>query len=240
MAKLSRKRLAARAKRAVRHMAPTHLIRSQLTASVFKNFADSIGLVYFGTLHRNDEDFRLVRGHTVSRTHIDNHYSVGSIRGYDIAMVLRNDVVFVGGDHHEQRCHWLILTIDLKTKVDIPHLYVGHRNRDGAFKAAFERIAPIFIGTTGHYPTRFLSEYTVYGYPGHALEIERAITPQMADVIANHFEEASVEIEDNTVYMYIESRRPSTAQLEKLLSNGLWLAECIDVAAGATSVSAHH
>jgi hypothetical protein len=52
----------------------------------------------------------------------------------------------------------------------------------------------------------------------------------MAMVIASHFVRSSIEIEDGTIYLYIESERPDEALLEKMLSNGLWLAEQIDEA----------
>ena len=230
MASLARKRFLARGKRAVRHMLPPHIIRSHLTAGVIKNFADRMGMVYFGAVHHNDEGHRLIRGHTVSHSHLDHHYAVGSVRGYDIAMVLRNDVVLAAGDRREQRCHWLIMTVDLHTKNDVPHLYIGHRNRDNAFRASFEQITPLYIGATGRYPASFLDAYTVYGQAINTIAIERTITPQMSEVIVSHFEHASIEIEDGTVYLYIESQRPTTGQLEKLLSNTLWLAECIDTA----------
>jgi len=226
--KLARKKLYARTKRAIRHMSPKHIVTSRFVSSTIRRFAEKVGMVYFGTIHRNDEELRLIRGHTVSRTHIDNHYSVGSLRGYDVAMVLRNDIILTKKDHHEQRCHWLILTVDLHSKLQLPHIYIGHRLHSAAFIAAFEQLTPLYIGALGAYPQGFLKEYTVYGRPTYALEVERAIPPQVTEVILSHFEGTSIEIEDNTVYMYLESARPSEQQLEKLLSNGVWLAEAID------------
>ncbi len=225
---LARKRLAARTKRVFRHMTPAHLMRSRMTAGTIQRFADTMGMVYFGSVHQRDEDHRLIRGHTVSHTHHDNHYAVGSIRGYDTALVLRNDVMLVGREQREHRCHWLILTIDLHTKTDIPHLYVGHHSRDEAFKASFEQLSALRLGALAPYPHHFLSKYMLYGQASRLIEIEQTITPQIAEVITTHFDGASIEIEDGTVYVYIENQRPAPADLEKLLSNGLWLAELID------------
>lgn len=230
MSTLSRKKLLARTKRVFRHMTPGHMVRSRMISGIIRNFADQVGMVYFGSVHASDDEHRLVRGHTVSHTHIDNHYAVGTTRGYDIALVLRNDIVLTARHHHEQRCHWLIMTIDLHTKTGLPHFYVGHRNRDSAFYASFEQLSPLYIGGLGAYPHHFTQEYTVYGQATRTIDIERVVTPAMAEVIITHFDDASFEIEDNTIYMYIESQRPTTAQLEKLLSNGLWLAEQIDTA----------
>lgn len=210
-------------------MTPSHVVSSRIAQRTIQRFVDKAGLVYFGTVDQHDDEHRLVRGHTVSATHIDNHYSVGSIRGYDVTMVLRNDVIQKIGSHHaDQRCHWLIVTIDLKTKHDAPHFYVGHRSRDEAFRASFEQLSPIALGAFAPYPQHFLDAYTVYGHATHALAIEQIITPQIALVIMSHFKEASFEIEDNTIYLYVESAYPSEDILERMMSNGLWLAESID------------
>ena len=66
----------------------------------------------------------------------------------------------------------------------------------------------------------------------HALEIERLISPQIASVITSHFNKISIEIERNTVYLYSENEQPNEVQLERILSNALWLAEAIDTAYG--------
>lgn len=225
-----RERAAVRMRQALRHATPAHVVRTRLTKRVISEFAEKVGLVYFGYVDQRDDDHRLVRGHTVSRTHMDNHYCIGTVRGYDVVLVARNDMVRTRGGKLE-RCHWLIYTIDLHTKQSVPHMYVGHRSRDAQFAASYEQLMPLSIGHFGAYPQRFLGEYTVYGKATHALEIEQYITPQVAEVIMTHFHGASFEIEDSTVFLYVESEHPSEALLEKLLSNGLWLAEVIDVVA---------
>lgn len=218
-----------RLRRALRHMTPAHLARTRITRRTMMRFAEKVGLVYFGYVDQRDDEHRLVRGHTVSDTHQDNHYCVGSIKGYDVMMVLRNDTIEVGQAHKEEaRCHWLIVTIDLHTKEELPHCYIGHHNRDQAFKASFEALSPLLLGALHQYSHQFLSDYTIYAKATHALQIERTITPQMSEVIASHFVGASIEIEDNTIFVYVESPRPSETLLEKMLSNGLWLAEQID------------
>lgn len=231
--KLNRKRLYARTKRVIRHMSPKYIVKSRFVSSAIRRFAEKAGMVYFGTIHRNDEELRLIRGHTVSHTHIDNHYAVGSLRGYDVAIVLRNDIVLTKKDQREQRCHWLILTVDLHTKVEVPHLYIGHRAHSTAFTASFEQLMPLYIGALAPYPQAFYQEYTVYGRPTYALDIEKTIPPPVTEVIMSHFQDASIEIEDNTIYLYLESAHPTEQQLDSLLSNGLWLAEAIDTYAAS-------
>lgn len=232
-----RTRAVVKAKRALRHMTPRHIIKTRITARIIQKFAEKAGFVYFGHVSQRDDEHRLVRGHTVSATHLDDHYCVGSLRGYDAIIVLRNDVI-TKRNRQQQRCHWLICSVDLRTKMTIPHMYIGHRNRDEAFGASFELLHPLDLGIYATYPAVFLSDYTIYGRATDSIMIEQTITPDVANVIAQHFRGASIEIEENTIYLYIESQYPDEAILEKMLSNVLWLAEAIDTAFTPTEAEA--
>ena len=225
----SRERIVLRTKRIMRHMTPKHIVKSRMTRRLMRDFADKVGMVFFGYVNQNDDEHRLVRGHTVSATHTDNNYSIGTLRGYDVMMVSRNDVITTR-HRKQQRCHWLICAVDLHTRIDLPHLYVGHAAREEAFLASYEQLHRLNMGMYAAYPPQFLSEYAVYGVPGDGIEIEQTITPEIALVISAHFSDASIEIEHNTIYLYIESQHPTEVLLEKMLSNALWLAESIDTA----------
>ena len=221
-----RERRLIRTKRALRHIMPSHIVKNRITKRSFERITEKVGMMYFGSVSQREDEHRLVRGHTVSATHIDDHYSVGSINGYDCMLVLRNDVV-VKHKHPrvESRCHWLICSIDLKTQHDVPHIYIGHASRDELFKASFERLIP--LNMTG-FTERFNDHYTIYGRATYGDAIQQYIDPLTAETIAMHFKNASIEIEDNTLYLYIESKHPDEVLIEKMLSNGLWLAEVID------------
>ena len=218
-------------KRTLRHMTPGHVVKSRVTRGTIERFADKIGLVFFGYVDQKDDDHRLVRGHTVSSTHIDKNYCVGTIRGYDVTLVSRNDVVLSRDMRHETRCHWLIATIDLKAPYDVPHVYIGHESRKLVYYSSFEQLTPLALSSLGTYPKEFTKSYTVYGKPTHALEIEALFVPEITRVIASHFKHTSIEVEDNCIFLYVESEHPSEALLEKVVSNGLWLAEALDIRA---------
>lgn len=222
-----RNRRILRIKRAFRHMTPRHIVRSQITSRAVRRFADTLGLVYFGSVDQRDDEHRLVRGHTVSATHRDDNYCVGSVHGYDVVLVSRNDVITTKS-HHQQRCHWLICAVDLHSKKDVPHLYIGHLSREDAFAASYEQLRHVEVGATASYPHQFISNYNVYCMPGSLVDVESIITPQIAEVIAVHFGGMSVEIENNTLYGYIENEHPRAPLLERIVSNAIWLAESID------------
>lgn len=216
-----------RFKRLVRHMKPSHFVTLRIGRKVIEAFAEKVGLVYFGYVDQHDDDHRLIRGHTVSQTHQDNHYCIGTVKGYDVILALRNDVVRLRNGK-EQRCHWLIYTIDLHTTREIPHCYIGHQSHKDTYAASFHQLQPLAIGGLGRYTHAFVTNYTIYGAATHAVAIEHMITPQIAEVVATHFQGASIEITDGTVYVYVEQERPTEKRLEAILSSGLWLAEAID------------
>lgn len=231
-----RDRLKVRLARTLRHMTPAHVMRTRVTKKTIQKFAEQVGMVYFGYVDQRDDDHRLVRGHTVSHTHIDNHVCIGTVRGYDATVLLRNDVVQMqpkpGGKRMQQRCHWLIATVDLHTKQTVPHVYIGLKQHDSVYRASYSRLRPLAIGNLANYAPQFLGKYTVYGSATNMLEIERMITPQIASVITSHFTKMSIEVQHNTVYLYSENERPNETQLERLLSNALWMAESIDTVYG--------
>lgn len=227
-----RERFKIRLARAVRHMTPAHAVRTRLTKKVIQEFAEQVGMVYFGYVDQHDDDHQLVRGHTVSYTHVDSHVCIGTVRGYDATILLRNDVVRLrqksGNKFKQQRCHWLIATVDLHTKANVPHFYVGLKNHEAVYQASYSRLRPLVIGNLATYTPQFLGKYNVYGAATNAVEIEQVVTPQIASVITSHFSKISIEVERNTLYLYSENERPNETQLERLLSNALWMAEAID------------
>lgn len=224
----TKERLVLRTKRAFRHIQPKHLATKLATSRVVKDFSEKIGLVYFGYVDQKDDDHRLVRGYTVSATHQDNYYSIGSVRGYDVMLTIRNDVVTVPGKNKQRRCHWLIATIDLHTTADLPYLYIGYKTDIETYRSAYKMTAPLRFGVLGQYPVEFSQNYTPYGEPGRAIEIEKLVSPDIADVICRDFPKISIELDEKTLYLYMESQRPRESTLDTIVSDGLWLAAALD------------
>lgn len=218
--------------RAMRHVTPMHIVKTRVTRKTIQNFAERVGMVYFGYVNQHDDDHRLVRGHTVSHTHVDNHLCVGTIKNYDATLLLRNDTLRVrqsdSNTFKNQNCHWLIATVDLHTEAALPHIYIGLKRSDNIYQAAYSALKPLPIGALGRYSQDFLQKYTIYGLATNALEIERIIPPQVADILVTHFAKINIEIQQNTIYLYSENESPTSAQLEKIMSNAIWLAEVID------------
>lgn len=218
--------------RTVRHLNPTHLVRTLLTKRIVQSVTGKYGLVYFGRVDHTEDGVAIVRGHTVSPSQIDNHYAVGTIQGYDVTFVQRNSLALML-DKTERRCHWLIVSIKLKAPSTVPHLYVGPSVGDSMFQASYTQLKPIHVGNTTEYPRKFADNFSVYARPSDVLNIEWLLPPSSCTVIGDYFSAMPFEIEDNTLYIYNENQHPTGEVIDRMLENGVWLAKTIDSLAGA-------
>lgn len=215
-------RLLHHAHKVARRVLPGHIVRHQRTRAVVQRLADAMGLVYFGYVDQRDDEHRLVRGVTVSTTHTDHHYTVGSFQGYDVSLVIRRDSLSYD-DKRLKEHYWTIVTVDLHSEVDMPHVYIGrHTVRD-------EMVARlVHLTALPHAGDAFSRQYTIYGSMGQFIMIQSLFMQPVRDVIAKEFIGISIEIVDGTIYLYASEKHPSRAQLERMFRNGIWLAQTID------------
>lgn len=213
-------------------LAPAKVLQSQLHRRVFMQFAEKVRLVYFGYVDQRSDEHRLVRGLTVSAKHRDNHYCVGSYDGYDISVVERTDTIHFPGN--PSRTHnWIILTVDLHTSRDIPHVFMGlHAHNDTFYAHLFTKFSSLtqipLLSSGRQYSPQFTQRYALYTEPAHMIAVEQLFHPEVAKIIAESFGSLTAEIADGSVYVYAEHSRPSIQLLERMLSSGMWLAKTID------------
>jgi hypothetical protein len=219
------------AKYFLKAMAPSKVLQSRLHKRVYMNFAEKVGLVYFGYVDQRSDDHRLVRGLTLSPNHRDNHYCIGTFQNYDITLVERMDTIKFPGKPVKNHT-WIIMEFDLRTKVDLPHVFLGlHSHSETFYAHLFTKFATLVkapLGTFGTYDPAFLNRYAVYTEPAKTLEAERIFDQETAKVIAQQFGSLTIEVSENCLYLYAEHQRPTEALLERMIRYGVWLAESID------------
>ena len=220
-----------KAKQHLKAFVPASVIQSQMHKRTFMQFAEKLGLVYFGYVDQRSDEHRLVRGLTVSASHRDNHYCVGTFHGYDMALIERVDTIRFPGK--PTKAHdWIIMTFDLHASVDVPHVFVGLHTHSETFYAhlftKFSSLAKAPLGTFGAYEPAFVDKYAVYTAPAQTVAIERLFDQGVAKTMARQFGSLTVEIADGSLYLYAEHQRPSMMLLEKMAKLGAWLAESID------------
>jgi len=215
----------------VKRLVPAKVIQSRLHQKAFVDFADKAGLVYFGYVDQRHDEHRLVRGLTLSSTHRDNHYCIGSFDGYDITLVERSDTIRFPGKPAKAH-EWIIMAFDLHAKIDLPHIFLGLHAHSETFYAhlftKFSQLSRVPLGTFGSYDSTFLNKYAVYTAPAQAVAAEKLFDHATTKAIADHFGTLTVELVDNVLYLYAEHQRPNVHLLERMLKYGVWLAKVLD------------
>jgi hypothetical protein len=205
------------------------LIGDLAAKRVIKQFANKYHLVYFGMVDAREDDHELVRGVTVSATHTDNHYTVGTLQARDIILVQRtNTLTFPGkaASHYK----WLIMQIDLD-RSNLPHIFIDSHHHDETFYANLFTALPQFQDIRGyltdHDPT-FLRRCKVFAFP-HAYEaVMQTLRPDVTQTLAHHFSQFDYEIVDDRVYVYSASNVVTMTILQEMLRVGIWLADVLD------------
>ena len=218
----------------VRHSARQHLrtIQKRLGLSrVFRKFASKYDMVYFGSVHRDDEA-RLVRGITLSRTQVDAHYCVGSAYGRGVIFVQRSDVER-SAYQKPVRHTWNILQIDLADTARLSHVFV--ERYDAAHSTYAEKLSAVhrdWVVTPpsllAQYDSLFLSRYRVHSANITSALVGDYLSPLVASQIAHYFSQFSFEIVDDTLLVYFVSRYPLSDQLDHMVKAGVWLADEIE------------
>lgn len=224
-------RLSIPAKNGIQRLIPVTVMQSRLHKRVFKQFAEKIGLVYFGYVDQRNDEHSLIRGLTVSTKHRDNHYCIGTFEGYDVAIVERHDTIHHPGKPSKPHS-WIIMTFDLHHQVDLPHIFLGLHTHSETFYAhlftKFSHLAAVQPSSLQSYDPSFARRYNMYTKPEQSLSAERLFNQSITEHIADTFGSITIEISENCLYLYIENQRPTPVLLNKMLSRGIWLAGSID------------
>jgi len=199
--------------------------------NVITKFASKFGFVYFGHVDQHDDEHHIIRGLTVSSSHKDDSYSVGSFDGYDVSIVDRYDIIH-RPDAPFTTHRWLIVEIDLHNSKDIPHIFMGaHNHTDSAYMALFTSVPSmqsIPLGTFGTHSDEFNKRYSLFASATQFIAVERLFTVDVTRTIAAHFWPLAVEVIDGSLYVYCDNQSLSATLLDTMLKNGLWLAEQLD------------
>lgn len=216
----------------IKRMTPQRLIAARAHKKAIMKFADKMGLVYFGSSQRDDEDYRLVRGHTSSPHVLDAHYCIGTYENYDVVFVERS-ALHKAHQATAEAQHWLIMALDLHTKAELPHIFIGRREHSASFYSQlftkFPQLSPLGITMRDGYTAEFLDMYVLYSRIVDAAETVKLFDPVLTKVIGEQFRGLTIELSDGILYIYGENATPTAHVLDIMLRYGAWLAESIDI-----------
>jgi len=198
---------------------------------VYKKFADDHTMVYFGTVGIQDEEFKLVKGITLSNAHQDTHYCMGASHGHDIIMVQRKDVLSKPGIQHDLKKEsytWNILRVDMSESTELSHVFLDARNHGPAFyhmiDAKSRHLQPVPPEAFRGHDKKFVKEFRSLANLSSFDEFFRLLKPETTSVLAHHFTNFDFEWHRDELYVYFLSKRPTYQQLEQMLTAGIWLA----------------
>jgi len=198
---------------------------------LIEKFTKKAGLIYFGAVDQHRDEHQIIRGFTVSSTHNDNHYSVGSVDGYDVMLADRSDTI-PQIDGSVATYNWLIMAFDLHTDKDIPHIFIGANSHStvafNSLFAVYPMLIKVKLGTFENYDPEFTNRFTIYAQPSDSIEIEKLFPSTTTRVLSAHFWPFSAEINEGILYIYSNEKQITQNMLDTMIQNGLWLAKQID------------
>lgn len=211
-------------------MSPLFSPKAHARSRVIRRFVKKLGLVYFGAVDQHRDDHQVVRGLTISTSHQDNHYAVGSYNDYDVSVVDRSDAVRQADG--VIRHTWFIMQIDLKSTRQLPHVFLKPNNHNSEsyqrLFTAFGSLQPINTLLVGQHGSEFHDRYQLYAVPTHTQEAERYFSHTVTQQIASRFWPYAIELFDNKLYIYDTEVSLNETRLQMILESGVWLAETLD------------
>lgn len=213
-------------KRVARRFSPALRERAKLV----KSFADTLGLVYFGTVSQHEDEYTPIQGFTASLSHKDSHYTVGTYNGYNLRFVDRYDTIRLpGARRHDQL--WAIIEIELEN-LSLPHMFFIPTGQNGAEYSRLFSTQPLMQPlnstlSTNHSP-EFHGRFQIMASATHSHIVETTFSSPVIVAIASRFWPHGIEIERGKLLVYITEQRLTKTSLETTLASALWLAETID------------
>ena len=199
--------------------------------AILRKFAKKLGFVYFGVVDQHQDDHEVIRGLTVSTSHKDDHYAVGSFDGYDVSLVDRFDMVIDQSGKASEHS-WVIIQVTLEQSTRLPHIFMKPHNHAqdayAKFFSAFNFLKPVnnlFHQTHSH---EFNARYEVYANSSHAQDIEQVLTPEATNTIAARLWPHAIEIFEGKLYLYTAQTTLNETLLETCLESAIWLAQTLD------------
>lgn len=213
-------------RRMMRQYAPQVRARGR----VLKKFAKKLGLVYFGTVDQNTDEHDVIRGLTISRSHVDTHYAVGSYDGYDVSLVDRFDVIEENGKPKEHS--WVIFRVALRHGTDIPHFFLKPRGISDAYYARFftaaRQLQEVNELLDKQHSPEFHGRYELIAQTAQVQQVEELVSPEVTRTIAARLWPHAIELFEGKLYVYITEHRFSETVLSATIESALWLAETFD------------
>jgi len=205
-------------------------MQSARVKKVFKDACERYDLVYFGFVSQHKDEHEMVRGFTLSPSHVDQHYCVGTVASRDMILLQRTETVSFPAQPSKAYT-WTVLQVDLRRN-DVVHTFLNSTDYDEIIYkqlfAKFQHMSQVNPGILVGYDAQFLNKFRVYASPQRLDEVLRQLRPEIAAMIGHHFAGIDVEYYGDQLILYIQTNSPTKQDIDNLMRLGVWLAEQID------------
>ena len=207
------------------------LLLKNTRKSVVVQFAQHHDLIYFHKVDPDGTEVPVIRGSTVSPGQHDQHCCIGTHAEYDMVLIQRTSKV-ESQPYTSKPTKWYVLPIDLKTAKNLPYTFIGTKQQDKAFYASIlhsHRDARyLSIPTTSPHASAFTSRYAVLASPAVTQYVHELLSDDIVDSMAAHKYPFAIEIEQDSIIVITNAKKPNQQLLDKLLHFALWFAKMLD------------
>lgn len=207
-----------------------HFLRSANTKKTFKDACKLYHLVYFGYVSQYSDEHQMVRGFTLSPSHVDKHYCVGTVSGRDVILLERTDTISFP-DKPSKSYTWLVLQVDLASASPV-HMLLNACQYDSLIStsivARLSHLHKLDTVALSHYDQAFSSKFNLYAPLQQSDAALRLLDPGIASVLGHHFSMFDYEVLQDSLIVYLPTHTPSLKHIESILKAGIWLAGELD------------
>lgn len=205
---------------------PIDFVKTLATKKVIQQFAQRFEFVYFGYVDAREDEHELVRGLTLAAGHRDMHYTVGSFRSHDIALIERHvQVTFPG--KQPKKYQWLIMQVDLKYS-GYPRIFLdGHRHEEVFYANFFTKYGDFQNASAlfTRHDAQFLKYFKVFAARADFDEVWTMLSTDITAMLTHHFRQFDYEIDDDRLFIYASNTVVTVHLLQEMMRVGIWLAD---------------
>jgi hypothetical protein len=194
----------------------------------FQSLCQEFQLVYFGHIDRHRDEDIVIRGATLSQSHRDEHFCVGTVQARDVVLLKRSDTV-TSIQHPSTGLSWYVLQIDTR-RHDLPHVILDGRRQPPAY---YERLYTTHnrlgrVDPTSLQVAKFTQQFDTLTTPDGLGSVLSFLTPQVMSQLGHHFHQFDYEWFQDRLIIYAPNPKASNGLLRNMLQVGLWLADQLD------------
>lgn len=197
---------------------------------VFQDACHQYDLVYLGGVSQHSDEHEIVRGFTLSPSHVDRNYCVGTVAGRDIILLQRTDTISFPA-HPSRAYTWLILQMDLKHQMPMHVVLNAHKYDEHVYGTLFGKLShlnKLHVDALPFYEPQFTSTYSIYAPLQHSHTILQVLDAGTANVLGSSYSTLDFELIDDELLVYLPVESISRRDIDYILKAGLWFADQID------------